>query len=377
MSERILCVDDEVHVLSAYRRMLRKLFHIETAKSGQDALDTVQSDGPFAVVLSDMRMPGMDGVDLLARIRKLVPSTVRIMLTGNSDQQTAMDAVNRGSIFAFLTKPCPPELLAATLNRGIQQYRLSVAEKELLHKTLSGSVKVMCDVLSSVSPIAFGHAARVRQLVKKLAQHLGVGDDWKIEVASMLSQIGAVTVPQDILEKLFRNEQLDAREWDLYQGHAAFGSELVARIPRLEDVAEIIRYQDKLYHGGGVPADNRIGSDIPLGSRLLKVAGDYDRLVTQGLAPQDALNRITLSHGKYDPEILDAIQHVVGTESEECARKVSVDELKEDMTLVEPVISVKGVVLAQAGTAITVALRQRLQNYARRSPIREPLYVRP
>src|ERR687883_1975197 len=130
MAEKILCVDDEVNVLSAYQRSLRKDFDIHVANGGREGLETIKKNGPFAVIVSDMRMPEMDGVQFLARAKELAPESIRIMLTGNSDQQTAMEAVNEGHIFRFLTKPCPPEMLAKALTAGLEQYQLVRAERE-------------------------------------------------------------------------------------------------------------------------------------------------------------------------------------------------------------------------------------------------------
>src|ERR1700733_8122058 len=103
MSNRILCVDDDINILEGYQRALRKEFDITTAPGGEEALVKIRDEGPFAVVVSDMRMPGMDGIQLLTRIKQVAPESVRIMLTGNADQQTAMNAVNEGNIFRFLT----------------------------------------------------------------------------------------------------------------------------------------------------------------------------------------------------------------------------------------------------------------------------------
>ncbi len=171
MSERILCVDDDENILDAYKRALRRQFQIETAPGGQQALGMMDARNPYAVIVSDMRMPGMDGVQLLATVKQRAPESVRIMLTGNSDQQTAMEAVNEGNIFRFLTKPCPPDKLAKALTAGIEQYRLVTAEKVLLETTLSGAIKVLTEVLSLTNPTAFGHASRVRRIVRKLCDN--------------------------------------------------------------------------------------------------------------------------------------------------------------------------------------------------------------
>ena len=149
MGERCLIVDDDHHLLSALRRQLGERFDLETAQGGQQAIEAVREAAgqrdPFAVVVCDMRMPGMDGIETLKRIRDLAPDTVRIMLTGNADQQTAIEAINQGSIFRFYTKPCSQEQLEAGLEAALGQYRLVTAERELLESTLAGSIKVLVE----------------------------------------------------------------------------------------------------------------------------------------------------------------------------------------------------------------------------------------
>ena len=141
MHDRILIVDDDANLLQAMRRQLFDTFDVTTAEGGEAALDLIGDETPFAVVLSDMRMPGLDGVEFLKRFRERSKHTVRMMLTGNADQQTAVDAVNEGHIFRFLKKPCPEATLRAAIDAGIEQYRLVIAERELLSKTVAGTVK--------------------------------------------------------------------------------------------------------------------------------------------------------------------------------------------------------------------------------------------
>src|SRR5262249_1916023 len=143
MPETILLVDDEPNVLLGYQRLLRGEFDTETAVGAPLALKIIQARGPFAIVLSDMRMPEMDGIEFLTRVKALSPDTVRIMLTGYADVKTALSAVNDGNIFRFLTKPCSKETLASALAAGLAQYRLVTTEKELLEKTLAGSVALL------------------------------------------------------------------------------------------------------------------------------------------------------------------------------------------------------------------------------------------
>ena len=168
MSERpprILCVDDEAHVLDGLSRVLRHRAEVVTAVGGPAGLALLQSDRDFAVITSDLRMPGLDGVAFLAAACRLAPDATRLLLTGNADVRSAIAAINDGHIFRFLTKPCPPEVLIAAVDQAIAQYRLVTAERVLLQETLHGSVKALVDVLALASPVAFGRAARCQRLI--------------------------------------------------------------------------------------------------------------------------------------------------------------------------------------------------------------------
>jgi response regulator RpfG family c-di-GMP phosphodiesterase len=283
MTERILCVDDDANILLGYQRALRKRFQIEVALGGEEGLAAIREQGPYAVVVADMRMPGMNGVELLTQARQVAPDTVRMMLTGNSDQQTALEAVNEGHIFRFMTKPCAPENFAKALDAGLVQHRLIVAERELLSKTLSGAVKMLTDVLSLASPTAFGRASRVRGVARKMAQFLGETEVWMIEIAAMLSQVGCVAIADEVLARHYCGEDLSRSEKEAIAVHPLVGRDLLRSIPRLEGVAEIIGYQEKRFDGEGMPLDDCRGKAIPLGSRILKVALDFDALVSTGL----------------------------------------------------------------------------------------------
>ena len=193
MNEKILLVDDEVAILEGYQRLLRREFRIDVALGGKGALVAIQNNGPYAVVVSDMRMPEMDGAQLLAKIKVLSPDTVRVMLTGNADMQTAVSAVNEGSIFRFLTKPCTKETLAKALTASLMQARLLSAEKELLEKTLTGSIQVLAEVLSLVNPAAFSRGMRLRRYIQHIAEGLALSNPWRFEIPAMMSQLGCVT----------------------------------------------------------------------------------------------------------------------------------------------------------------------------------------
>ncbi len=375
MNKKVLCVDDELHILEGYKRVLRKEFEIDTAVSGRQGVAAVMSEEPYAVIVADMRMPGMDGIQFLSNVKELAPNTIRIMLTGNADQQTAIEAVNEGNIFRFLTKPCSPENLAKALHAGIDQYRLVMVEKDLLEKTLRGSIQVLTDILSLVNPTAFGHAARVRRLVSQVAATIKLKNAWRTEIAAMLSQIGCITVPGEILEKSRRGETLTPEELRMMQSHPQIGRDLIARIPRLGQVAEIIAYQDKCFDGSGFPDDDKREQDIPLGARILKIVLDFDKLVEAGVSNFEAVEQISKSGDLYDPLIIEALKATLVSDTDYEIKAVEVGELKLNMVFAEDVFSTKGVMLITGGQEATKSLCVRLENLSHGGEIVGPIKV--
>ncbi len=363
MTEKILCVDDEPNVLEAYQRTLHKRFTMDVAEGGEEALRRIAQQGPYAVIVADMRMPGMNGVELLTQVKQIAPLTVRIMLTGNADQQTAIQAINEGEIFRFLSKPCTPEDLAKALEAGIAQYRLQTAERDLLTQTLSSAIKVLVDILSLLKPQAFGRASEVRRLVRQICQQLQVENSWAVEIAAALSQIGCIIVSEKVLTKVYRGEVLNSEELQEYHQHPKIGFELIRNIPRLEQVAEIIGYQEKLYNGKGFPEDYRSGEEIPMGARILKIALDWTALVAAGLNPEMAFVHIRQRHGWYDPKVVQALKRALELSEEYSVHEVRVHELADGMILAEDVHSSHGTLLCPKGQEITPAVRYRLRNY--------------
>ncbi|MFH1418843.1 MAG: HD domain-containing phosphohydrolase, partial [Planctomycetota bacterium] len=285
------------------------------------------------------------------------------------------DAVNEGSIFRFLTKPCPPEHLAKALTAGIEQYRLITAEKELLGKTLRGAIKLLSEVLSLTNPTAFGHASRVRGVVRDLCKALKMENSWQFEIAAMLSQVGCVTIPPETLEKMHRGEDLADDESKMFESHPKVGRDLVANIPRLEGVSQIIGYQQKRFDGSGSPSDSVAGGDIPVGARILKIALDYDALKWSGLADSDVLVELSGRKGWYDPQILKKVGDIRGAAAPVTIRDVRMRDLRPLMTLAEDVTTIEGSLVLGKGQEVTPSLCERLKNFSRRRKIKEPIRV--
>ncbi len=379
MSDKILFVDDEENVLSALKRQFRKQYSVSTATGGAAALQVIADDGPFAVIVSDMQMPEMNGVQFLQAAQKLSPESVRLMLTGNADQKTAVDAVNQGAVFSFYTKPCSQELMSNALQKAVEQYRLITAERELLEGTLNGSVKLLMDMLSMVAPEAFGKTVALQEMVGKISTTMQLKDTWHLKLAAMLSNIAYVTLPPETLARACANEPLTTQEQDMVARLPEVGKNLISNIPRLEQVAEIVLYQQKAFSGGGFPDDARAGEDLPQESRILKVLTDLESYKSQGLDYGHALKTMAAENGAYDPVVLKALAKTLASGESRLRKNTTVDTtlngLRAGNVLLSNIETVDGKILFAAGHKITETILQRLLNYNQITKIKEPILI--
>lgn len=372
MTEKILFVDDEPQLLQSIKRQLRKRFDVFTAEGGQEALQVLKKEGPFAVIVTDMRMPGMDGVQLLDLVKNAWPDTVRMMLTGNADQETAMEAVNKGQVFRFLNKPCSTPVLVPALALALRHHKLIVAEKELLDETLNGSISVMSELLTLADANAFSVGPRIKPLVKKLAARLGLTPAWLYEISASLCQIGCITLPGDILHKVHCGVKLSEEEWQTYRKHPETGARLISQIPRLEKVSEMIYLQLHEYEG----VDPDVEDDVALGAQILKVAIEYDILRQQNIGHLEALRSMKQKTTWYNPEILKLLKEMKPAEGQIEVRNVSFRDIIPGMVADEDVTAKNGALLVPKDQKITWAIIESLTNFEKHVGIEEPIRVR-
>jgi hypothetical protein len=212
-------------------------------------------------------------------------------------------------------------------------------------------------------------------LVGQLAEKLRVRDVWQLDVATMLSQLGCVTVPESILNKAFHSADLIPDDLQTFEKHPRVGAELVRKIPRLQDVADIIAYQEKHFDGTGLPEDGRKDYDIPLGSRILKVALDTDALEAQVPSRATILGRLRYREGWYDPAVLQALEQLPQEETSFESSTVFVRDMHCGMILGEDVLSLNGLVLLRKAVEISDIFLHRLQGMSANRLIREPIRV--
>ena len=372
MTDKILFVDDEPQLLQSLKRQLRKRFNVTTAEGGEEALKILKKEGPFAVIVADMRMPGMDGVQLLGLVKDAWPDTVRMMLTGNADQETAAEAVNKGQIFRFLNKPCTTPVLAPALALALHHYKLLTFEKELLDETLNGSISMMSEVLTLADATAFSIGPRIKPLVKKLAAKLELSPAWQYEISACMSQIGCVTLPSDILHKVHCGMELNDEELQTYKKHPEIGARLISQVPRLEKVSEMIFLQLHEYEG----FDSDIDDDVALGAQILKVAIEYDLLRQQNMSHPEALRCMKRKKSWYNPKILSLLSEMKPPEGHIEVRNVSFRDIVPGMVAAEDVTAKNGALLIPKDQRITWAIIESLTNFERHVGIEEPIRVR-
>jgi ActR/RegA family two-component response regulator len=375
MTKQILFVDDELKILQGLERQLNTRFNIQTAQDPQEGLRTVRQNGPFAVVVADFRMPGMNGIQFLAEVKHVNPDSVRVMLTGQADLNTAISAVNEGSIFRFLTKPCPTEVLTAALDSAVEQHRLITSERELLEKTLHGSIKVLTEVLSLVSPGAFSRACLVRGYATHMATRLKLRSVWEFELAGMLCQLGYITVPQQVLDKVAARQQLSPDEQTVFSSHPAVAERLLENIPRLETVARMIRNQDSppqleerleaLFEHGDV---------VAVGTAILRTALEFDRLGSTGKPRRDALEQMRQA-GLFNSRLLEALETAEVGAVERRMTMLRVNELNTTMIANQDICTNKGVLLLPKGEGLTTPMIERLLGFAKTVGIPQPISV--
>jgi CheY-like chemotaxis protein len=379
MTEKVLCVDDDANILAAYQRQLRKVFDLEVATGPEEGLKAVTTAGPFAVVLADLNMPGMNGIEFLKAVKAHSPDTIRMMLTGNADVSTAMEAVNTGNIFRFLTKPCSPDVLSTALQAGIEQYFLATGERVLLKNTLTSCIKVLTEILSIVNRTAFSRAQRLRDYVEEVAKVMNLPDPWQYEVAAMLSQIGCITLPPRLLEKISRNEKLTPEGEVLYKSHPGVAYKLLSKIPRLGAVAQMIENQYKPFHAYTQESKHAFNSKADLGAQILRAGLDLDQMILAGNSYADALNFLIAHHTEYNPDVVAAFKKVIAAERtrvQDEVMPVGVKDLKLGMVTVENVVAKDGFLLVPKDHEITHPVLLLLKNVAREGCVSEPFKVR-
>ena len=371
---KILFVDDDPLALEGLSRSVYREFKADLAEGPEAGLEKIKNDGPYIVVISDMRMPVMDGAEFLSRVRNIAPDSIRVMLTGCADTEAAMRAVNEGRIFRFLNKPVTGEDLAQTLRGCVAQYDLVRREKELLEKTLTGTIRVLSEVLHLANPVAFNKGARICQYVRHIARKLCPSDTWQYEIAAMLSELGCLALTPDLLEAIHHGDPLSPENEKRYSQHPQIAHDLLVRIPRLELVADMILKQKE------VPRDlpqflSPAAETVRRGAQMLKVSLAFDGLLSTGTERQEALSTLRGSPIDYDAQMVVALGDFKLSRGPTELRPVDVRDLCTGMILNDNLCSTTGVLVAAKGHEVSPALMKAVRNFVEDGTVKGTVLV--
>ncbi|MDB5754881.1 MAG: two-component system response regulator [Massilia sp.] len=421
----ILCVDDEPNILSALRRLFRPQgYEVLTAQSAREGLAVLDAR-PVDLVISDMRMPEMDGVQFLEQARGRWPETLRLLLTGNADVRLILDAVNRGEIYRYITKPWDDHEMNLVVRHALERQGLVREQRRLeeltahqneqlreLNQNLEAKVasrtaelsnvledlvgsndKLKRNFLTSIQVFSSlielrggnlaGHSRRVADLARRIALKLGLDarEIQQIFIAGLLHNIGKIGFSDSLLEMPV--PRMNGELLGLYRAYPTRGEQLLMPLEDLREAATLVRAHQERFDGEGFP-DRLAGLDIPIGARILALASDYDNLqigtlTERHLGLEQAGRIVIASRGKrYDPTVVDAFEEVTtGRSPVEATRDqaLPVSKLRPGMRTTRDLITRDGSLLLSADHVLTARMIQQIGDFERTSGVSFTLYV--
>lgn len=368
----IMVVDDQPANLKLLEDLLTQQGHaVRSFPRGRLALDAAARKSPDLILL-DINMPEMTGFEVCKKLKadeKLAGVPV-LFLSALHETRDKLNAFRSGGV-DYITKPFQLEEVRARVETHLQLHYARLRERELLERTLNGAVKALSDLAHLTSPTLTERSGALRNMVMYMAAQLRLADPWQYELAAMLSLIGCITLPSDTFEHAYVGDKPNSEEQQMYRAHPEVGFRLLSRIPRLENVAEMIRLQQ-------VETSNWANNDVAeRGSRMLKTAQELDRRTLRGIPFQTACDQLRAAPGKYPSAILDALKDYSPSRVHFEVKRLPAQQLLPGMILEDDVVTEDGsLTVISKGTTLTITLIERVRNFARTRGVRDPIQVR-
>ena len=366
MKAPILFVDDEPNVLRSFRRTLGGKLDVSFAEGGLKAVEHLKAHRDVGVVVTDMRMPGMDGLRFIAEARKIVPQAVFVMLTGNSDLETARRAVNEGQVFRFLNKPVESDCLQQCLAASLEHFRLRHAERELLGKTLKGSIHLLTDMLGLAMPEVASRNSRVAELARRVAEMLNLPSVWQIEVSAMLSQIGRFALPPHLAEADDPKSITDPLERRQWQSHPQRALQMLEHIPRLDLPGRIIAAQFEAVETPELTDPTDPKQLEGWSACIVRLALRFTALLAEGQSFTAAQKQLASEFESVCPCVAQRFASLPSEDVLAEAKKMQLDpqQLRAGMHLAGDLRLKTGALLLPTGTPINAALITKIRAHA-------------
>jgi response regulator RpfG family c-di-GMP phosphodiesterase len=371
---KILIVDDSEENRIILQELCKSLgYSSEVLMDGRSALNILETFLPLAILL-DIKMEDMDGFQVLEAIKKNqkwkdIPV---IMITSLDDSESILKCLKLGAD-DYIPKPFEPAIVKARLERSISNLNALKKEKLVLEKTFSGSIKILSDIISSLSPVLFGKCSKVRRIARLIAEEMNYPEIWEIDVASIFSMVGCISFSHEMLEKIINNKPLTIDEKKLYENHTNLGYKLLNNIPRLENVSLIVLFQNK-NNLSEFPESLQLNlSEIPLGSKILKAAFEYEIATLKTNNMNEIKSKMKLKQNLIDPKVYSALENVLNKDSNREIKEISVNQLIIGMTFTEDVFTVSGIRIINKLQEATESVIERIKAVHSKLPIAEPL----
>ncbi len=332
---KILIVDDEEDNLALLYRTLRSKYDVTKAHSAIEALEILNTE-TFDCILSDHKMPIMDGVEFLKRVNEIQPRTMRLLVTAYSDVKILIDAINYAKIYRYIKKPYSPDELLMIVESALECYQLKIDNENLINDLkdlFSGTVKAIIEALDAKDSFTLGRSRRVAYYAAKIVNKLALkpSEVSQIELAGLLHDIGMIGVAESILNK---TQKLTDEEYEKIKMHVHYSVKILEDIKQLYDITEIIKYHHEYYNGCGYPYGLK-GEEIPLGSRIIAIADAFDSMVSnrayrKSLSADEALNIIKQCAGKqFDPNLVQIFEQILPEAMAEIDEQEKLDKEKQ------------------------------------------------
>lgn len=379
----VLIVDDDAMIRKVTRDMLSSVTEsVRAVACGSDAVRVAPQLDPDLILL-DVNMPDMDGFEVCEKLRadprtREVPI---IMVTALNDRSSRIRGLEAGAD-DFISKPYDRLELRARVKTilRVNRYRRLVDERDNRQRAWQGAIKVLSELLAIRDPETFGVAQRIGRRAVALARRMDIRDTYTIRLSAMLCQLGRLTVPDSVLAKAASNLPLTRSEQVMIRSIPEGSARILSNIPELKRIGIIVYWQDKNFDGTGFPLTDLDGRTIPVASRVIRVARDFEKLVETGLSSDEARLRLHSQDRWYDPAVIAVLDAQLVEEAAEVsvrARTVGLSDLRIGMEILEDISTTDDLlIVVGAGTEITGSMLERLHNFARIKGIREPLVVK-